>query len=379
MIWGESMNPTELLRELVSIPSVFPNENEISGYLVKMLTDLGFSIKTVDVRGRNNIIATYGKSKKYLCLYGHMDTVPPNAGMEEPYKLKEKGGIGRGLGAADMKGAIAAIMVAAGRAVKKGLPLKVAFGVDEENISEGAYAMMDSGALDDVDFLIGGESGNRDTAKEPFSVCYGGKGRIVFDATVHGVRSHAANKNDGINAIVKAGEFVCAADKMEFERHKYLGSTDIVIQSISGNADSFSLPDTCRVEFSVITTPNIKSAYVIDQLYSICKEKDIKADISLHKRPTPYGESYEVDRQNKFVQKLEGQLFRTNGITPMYAASVADENHFANRLGIPVMCIGPVSGGFHSVNEWIRMDSLDALVKAYEKAIELHSEYLNRN
>ncbi len=371
------MDATELLRKLVSIQSVFPHENEISDYLSSLLSDIGFSVETVDTGGRKNIVATYGESRKYLCLYGHMDTVPPNTGMNEPFKLKEKDGIGRGLGAADMKGGVAAIITAARTAVRNRLPLKVVLGVDEENISEGAHAIIDSGLLKDAGFLISGESGgeslNSETIKEPFTVCYGRKGRILFDATISGVRSHAANKKEGINAIVKAAEFACAADKMSFPEHETLGSTDIVVQSIVSNADSFSIPDACDISFSVITTPNIKSTSVLKKLNDFCKNKNININIRAHSRATPYGESYEVDRQDGFVQKLESQLFKPNGVKPVYAASVADENVFANRLGIPVISMGPVSGGFHALNEWIRLDSLNATTKAYEKAIALYN------
>jgi succinyl-diaminopimelate desuccinylase len=373
------MGATELLRKLVSIPSVFPNEGEISKYLGDVLSDYGFSIRKVKADGRECIVATYGRSRKYLCLYGHMDTVPPNAGMDRPYELKERKGIGTGLGAADMKGGVAAIVTAARTAVENDLPLKVALGVDEENISAGAHAIIDSGALKDVDFMIcgesGGESGNARSMKEPFNVCYGRKGRVLFDATVSGVRTHAATRKEGINAIVKSSEFVCIADAMRFPRHAHLGDTDVIIQSISGEADSFSLPDACNIEFSVIATPNVRSADVVKKLYASCKRKNIAIDIGVHTRATPYGESYEIDRRNPFIRRLESRLFRQNRITPLYAASVADENMFANRLGIPVISMGPVSGGFHSVNEWIRMDSLNSAVEAYERAIELYNSH----
>jgi acetylornithine deacetylase/succinyl-diaminopimelate desuccinylase-like protein len=370
------MNATELLKKLVSVPSVFPSENTISKYLNSLLSGYGFSVRTMDTDGRENIIATYGKAKRYLCLQGHMDTVPPNTGMAEPYKLKGKHGLGIGLGAADMKGGVAAIVTAAKTAVNQGLPLKIVLTVGEENIFEGSNTIINSKALEDVDFLIsgesGGESGDSKSAKEPFNVCYGRKGRILFDATISGRRSHAARKQDGINAILKSSEFVYGVERMQFPKHKHLGNTDIVVQSISGKADSFSVPDKCAIEFSVITAPNIKSRVVLDKLSNLCKEKGIEAEIKIHKRLTPYAESYEVNRSNPFLRKLEKNLFIPNGIKPLYAASVADENVFANGLHIPVIGMGPVSGGFHSVNEWVNLKSLEATTKAYEKAIALY-------
>jgi acetylornithine deacetylase len=369
------MDARALLRRLVSIKSVFPGENEISEYLGGVLRDEGFSVRKVSTQGRMNIVATHGRQRKYLCLYGHMDTVPPNEGMRSPYRLIERNGIGRGLGAGDMKGGVAAIVTAAKSAAEQGLPLKVALGVGEENISEGAHSMIDSGALDDAAFIISGESGESGGSAapgRPFNVRYGRKGRLVFDARIHGKRAHAANKREGINAIERASRFVRMAETMRFPLHRQLGSTDVVVQGIRSDADSFSVPDACDVQFSLLTTPNVKSRQVIERMEGWCMRNGVVADIRPHLRATPYGESYEVDRSHPFIVRLERELFEPLDVRPAYAASVADENVFANRLGIPVISMGPVSGGLHSANEWIRLDSLDNTVRAYEKAIELY-------
>src|SRR5437667_6714773 len=100
------MNTMMLLKKLISIPSIFPNENMISEFLKKYLEDLGFSVRVIQTKpNRYNLIATFGKSKKYLGLYGHMDTVAPGEQRKtNPFEMTIKNSKAFGLGVADMKG-----------------------------------------------------------------------------------------------------------------------------------------------------------------------------------------------------------------------------------------------------------------------------------
>jgi acetylornithine deacetylase/succinyl-diaminopimelate desuccinylase-like protein len=67
-----------LLTELVSIPSVFPNENKLADVLTNKLELLGFRVQHVQTGTRKNIVTPFGVATQYLGFYGHMDTVPPH-------------------------------------------------------------------------------------------------------------------------------------------------------------------------------------------------------------------------------------------------------------------------------------------------------------
>jgi acetylornithine deacetylase/succinyl-diaminopimelate desuccinylase-like protein len=151
------MNITELLQKLISIRSVYPDEQEISAYIVTYLQKIGFEVTTVTTgNDRNNIVATFGKSDLYLGFYGHMDTVPPDSAYsQDPFSMwVEDGNIARGLGVCDMKGGLSAILKIAEYAVGKNLPVKLIFGVDEEDISQGAHDLVDSCLLKDISYLL---------------------------------------------------------------------------------------------------------------------------------------------------------------------------------------------------------------------------------
>jgi succinyl-diaminopimelate desuccinylase len=363
-----------LLKELVAIPSVFPNEQEISNFLANYLEEIGFKVQKVPTqKTRNSIIATYGNAEKYLAFFGHMDTVPPEKEIKNPYKAVIKENRATGLGTEDMKGGIAAILKTGEFAVEQKLPLKLVFAVDEEDISRGANDLCASGLLKDINFFIAAESGQIQNMHQPYNVCYGRKGRILFELEVIGKQAHAADSKKGKNAIDAAIDILSEIKKMKLPLHKLLGASEIVIQSIQAESDSFSIPDKCMIKFSLLTTPQIKSLEVAEKIKNIAKKLNIKINIQLAKRETPFGESFEVDTKNKFLKLLEKEIFTPDKVVPIYTPSVADENVFANRLKIPVISLGPIGAGGHSKDEWLDLKSLKIVEATYKRIVELYS------
>jgi acetylornithine deacetylase/succinyl-diaminopimelate desuccinylase-like protein len=367
------MELIKLLKELVAIPSVFPNEQKISNFLAKYLEEIGFTVEKVPTqKTRNNIIATYGKAKKYLAFFGHMDTVPPEKEIKNPYKAVIEGNRAAGLGTEDMKGGIAAILKTGEYAVEKKLPLKIVFSVDEEDISRGANDLCTSGLLKNIDFLIAAESGQIQNIHQPYNVCYGRKGRILFELEVIGKKAHAAESKKGKNAIDAAVHLLSEIKNMELPLHRLLGVSEIIIQSIQSESDSFVIPDKCMIKLSLLTTPQIKSSEVAEKIKNLAKKLNIKIDIRLAKRETPFCESFEVDTKNKFLKLLEKKIFIPDKVEPIYTPSVADENIFANRLKIPVISLGPIGGGGHSRDEWLDIKSLRIVEARYKEIVKLY-------
>ncbi|MFA6328945.1 MAG: M20/M25/M40 family metallo-hydrolase, partial [Candidatus Micrarchaeia archaeon] len=143
------MEQMALLRKLVSINSVFGSEGEMGEFLEAQLARQGFSVRRVEIApGRFNVVGERGSRGKPILLYGHMDTVPPYGEWEggDPFRLREEEDKLSGLGVFDMKAGVAAMLCACGERTDR--RLRVVFGVDEENDSEGAHAVAASGLFD---------------------------------------------------------------------------------------------------------------------------------------------------------------------------------------------------------------------------------------
>ena len=362
------LTPQDLMRQLVAIPSVFPNESDVSHFIEKFLLEHGLAVERVLTQeNRPNLVATSAKGNAALGFYGHIDTVKPALDYtRDPFRVEFDGEIARGLGVGDMKGGVACIMCAAVFAAKNRIPAKFIFGVDEENISIGAHDLIDSGKLAGLRQMIVAESGQIRDQNQPFSVCYGRRGRFVMQIEVIGRSAHAAEASAGLNAIVECAKATALINSLEFNAHPSFGATTIVIDYIEGSSNAFSVPERCELRASVLTTPLDKSAQVCQRVKELLSAHAIEVNVSMAPRATPYAESYEVARDHEFVRRFESKILHPNNVVPIYTGSVADENVFASRLAIPVITLGPIAGGDHTATEWVSVPSLANVLSAYQ-------------
>jgi len=357
----------EMLKTMISIPSVFPNEEKFGNYMNGLLRKAGFSTKVYSLPGaRPNIVATSGKAPAYFVFYGHLDTVEPAIDYEQnPYEMIVDGDIVRGLGVADMKGGIAAMFIAAQVLASRGVPIKFILGADEENISLGAHHLCDHHALDDVGLLIVAEMGMPIVEGQLYQFSLGRKGRASITVDITGRKSHAAQASKGVNSIVEGVRFLSRLLSIELPSHSKLGAPSFVPQYFYSETKSFSLPEVTTIRLSALSTPEMSNGVMLGMVNDLLAELNIDGKAFFTPRETPYGESYEVNIDDPLVRSVLQNMVQRDGVSPKYASSVADENIFAYRCGFPVLTLGPTGGGEHTAREWVSLASLVACVERY--------------
>lgn len=358
----------ELFENLISIKSVFPEEKEVCEYVERYLLEIGLHVERVySAQERFNLVAWNGEHPRYLGFYGHLDTVPPALDYErDPYSIRWDGSIAKGLGTSDMKGGVTCILRAAEIVAQENLPVKVILGVDEENISVGANDLAKSEYLRDVAFLISAEGARLIDEEQVITSVFGRKGRIVLDVLVQGQAAHAADADQGVNAITQAARLMLALDELTFPIHGRMGSTQLLVEAINSEASAYSLPEQCMIRVSALTSPGTSSEDCIHAITECAQTLSINAQVHLHPRPTPYSESYEIDLNDAFLQKIQEEILNPLQITAQYSGSVADENVFARELAIPVLCLGARGAGIHQAHEWVDFDSMLKLIEVYQ-------------
>ncbi len=372
------MESIELLKSLVSINSVFPNEKEAAEFVEMILIENGFNVGRLEIsKDRFNIIGERGVRGKPILFYSHIDTVPPYGQWQcSPFELREDEHDNdklRGLGVVDMKSGVAAILKAVeGETDRK---IRVAFGVDEENISEGAHSIAKSGFLKDVEVGICTEiATSKNQLLGPQAITLGRRGRCVIELEIPGRSAHGAQAEKGINAINEAARLVGELEKLNgnLGTHELLPPPTQFIRKINAENTSLSLPEYAVIELDRhMVTPETPETVLedvqrfIDSLYSEGKFSEIdgkKITIKLKERKTPYLAPYITPQDNAYVQKLASVVREKLG-EPVYnyGASVADENIFAS-YGIPMISIGPKGGEEHTRNEWLSKSSYLQLI-----------------
>jgi len=326
------------------------------------------------------VVGERGTTGRPILFYGHMDTVPVYGQWQgSPFEPREDGDLLYGLGACDMKAGLAAILFACRQETER--RIKVVFGVDEENDSAGAHAVVNSGFVKDCEVGICTEiatSGNN--AIGPRAITLGRRGRCMLEIIVPGKSSHGASLEHGVNAITEASKLAIELEKMNgnLGSHELLPAPTQFVRTFSSDSGSLSVPDIAILNIDRhMVVPETPESILetmqnfIDGLYErgIFTEIDgRRITVRIKPRDVPYLMPYVTSSDNPHAV-LISDIVRTQLGEPVYnyGRSVADENIFSNA-GIPMISIGPKGGNEHSANEWVSKSSylqLIEVLKAY--------------
>lgn len=382
LLKGDSMDSMELLRELVSMDSVFPKERRIAEFIEMILIENGFQIKRIEVSpGRFNLVAERGTRGRPIMFYAHLDTVPPYGQWQgNPFQLREEGDKLFGLGVVDMKAGVAAILKAVEEETDR--KILVVFGVDEENVSAGSHALVLSGLLKDVEFAVSTEIATSEKQLlGPQAITLGRRGRCVLEISVPGRSSHGAQAEKGVNAVAEASRLVLELEKLNgsLGSHPSLPPPTQFIRKLSAESTSLSVPDIAIIELDRhMVTPETHESVLkstqdfIDSLYQQDRFNEIygrRITVRLKTRETPYLQPYVVQPGDQYVQKMASAVRQVAGEPQYtYGASVSDENRFA-AAGIPIISVGPKGGEEHTSAEWCSKGSYLQLIEVLKTFI----------
>jgi succinyl-diaminopimelate desuccinylase len=373
----------ELLIKLISINSIFPDEKKIAEFLLSYLDNQGFLVKKQYISpDRFNILAEKGSGQKSYLLYAHLDTVQVYGKWQaDPFSLRINGDKATGLGTADMKGGIVAILKAVENFLPVNYKLKVCFGVDEENYSEGAYKLAQTDWLNDVQGILVPESSLPavKSLKAASTITLGRKGRVVYTIRIYGKSAHGVEPALGINAIEQGAKLIIALNEFEKTSHPELGETTFFIRRFEGKTLSLSIPDYAEIEidFHFVcpdTSEGLKEKLIlfITGLYekNYLSAAGKKFEIEFNSRPTPFLEPFIFSKEGAFIKIATKAVEKVYGESAYnYGQSVADENIFGN-MGIPTLTIGPLADNHHSAEEWVSLESLEKLTVIYREILE---------
>lgn len=357
----------DLLKELVSISSPFGREEKISRFIASFLEEHGFDVELLPVEGSADDVIAHLPGKRYtVVLNGHMDTVNPSPGWTRNPRGELDGDRFYGLGSADMKAGLAAIMAAFMEMaeVPKGERPSIIFTAvsDEEGYSRGAWELIKSGKLKDADLVLVAEPTGE-------KLMLGARGRFIVQVEVFGKRAHAARPHEGLNAIEELGRFVGNLWRIRFRNHRKLGIGSYCTLAIEGSADGLSVPDYAKAIIDRHIVIGEDWDKVEGELLRLAERIKLRARIRVEKfqRPTPDMLPYTVRENDRFVnifKSVHRSLLRSEPEI-IYGRSVGDFNYFGTYLGKPTLVYGPVGGNLHSPDEWVSVESMKRVKRLY--------------
>jgi acetylornithine deacetylase len=236
------MSVFALTRELIDIPSVTPEEEQVGLYLYARLSELcakyhGLAEMNEVEPGRSNVYAVFGEP--VVTLSTHMDTVPPFVPSREDAEFIW------GRGACDTKGIIACMITAAEQLLAEGTRnIALLFVVGEERNSAGAYyaAKHPKGSK----YIVNGEPTENQLA-------LGGKGALRYELVAHGKMAHSAYPELGESAIEKLLDVLETIRRIPLPVDQVLGPSTLNIGTIHGGRAPNVIPDEARAEIFIRT------------------------------------------------------------------------------------------------------------------------------
>lgn len=294
-----------------------------------------------------------------LMLNGHLDTVGV-AGMAEPFSARVEDGRLYGRGAQDMKGGVAAALMAVETLARRAKDARLQGDVslaavaDEEYKSAGTRALLDHGARADAAIIM-----------EPtgLEVVTAHKGFAWAEVETQGRAAHGSRPEEGRDAILFMGRVLGAIEQLEADltarpRHPKLGRGSIHTSLVAGGQELSSYPAACKLSLERRLLPGEDGQTLERELCAILarlggEDPDFRAAATLgYSAP-----AIETPEDSPIARTLAACARRAVGPTipfgPFGAQSFWTDAALLSAAGIPSVLFGPGGAGLHSSVEYV--------------------------
>ena len=324
-------------------------------------------------KNRANLVAHIksNQKRKSLLFACHLDVVPAGDAVwnSSPFEPVQRDGKMFGRGAADMKGGIAAISIAAAEIVKSGVQLTgdiiIASTAGEEVDSCGMKKFIDK-----YNHLASNLQGVIVPEPTGFDIITAHRGILWLEVTTHGKTAHGSMPHLGINAIEQMVKLLNELDGWQIpcEPDKLLGKCGFSVNCIEGGKATNVVPDSCSVKIDIRTLPTQSHREIIglfQDKFEKLKHSDSRfdAEVKIIREST----GLLTDDNSEFVKNF----CTVTEIAQTKAVGFTTDGPYLAGFG-PVVIFGPgESGVCHQPNESIALAALEKAV-AYYKAIILN-------
>lgn len=361
-----------LAKDLISRPSVTPLDEGCQTLMAERLARLGFVIEPMVFEDTTNLWARRGSEGPLFCFAGHTDVVP--AGPLEkwdtpPFEPTIKDGMLHGRGAADMKGSLAAMVVATERFVAEHPDHKgsIAFLItsDEEGpFINGTVRVIDTleARNEKIRWCIVGEPSS--TAQVGDVVKNGRRGSITGDLLVRGVQGHVAYPHLADNPIHKAAPALAELAAIEWDKgNAYFPPTSFQIANIQGGTGASNvIPGELQVQFNFRFSTELTDDTIKTRVHEILDRHGLEYELTwtLSGHPFLTADGALLKATVDAIEEVSGRH------TELSTSGGTSDGRFIAPTGAQVLELGPLNATIHKVNECVSVADLDTLALMYQ-------------
>ncbi|MGA9856024.1 MAG: succinyl-diaminopimelate desuccinylase [Gammaproteobacteria bacterium] len=362
----------ELTKELVARPSLTPEDAGCQQIIAARLSKLGFKTEHMRFGQVDNLWARFGTESPLLVFAGHTDVVPPGPKEQwhsDPFTPIVKNGFLYGRGAADMKSALAAMVVAVEQFLATGPKPRgsIAFLItsDEEGPSvDGTVKVMEilEKRSEKIDWCVLGEPSCLENFGD--TLRHGRRGSLTGLLHVRGIQGHVAypeRANNPIQQVLPALMELCTT-RWDTAGNSHFPPTSFQISNFhSGTGAGNVIPGHADVRFNFRYSTAVTAVELQTRVHEILDRH--KVNYSLEWRPM--GEPF-LTKPGQLSSVVQDVVEKITGLRPkLDTGGGTSDGRFIAPAGAQVVEFGPLNTSIHKIDEYVAIAELETLTQVY--------------
>jgi succinyl-diaminopimelate desuccinylase len=364
-----------LSKDLIAFKSITPSDAGCLEYIQNYLATLGFTFTRLDRNKTSNLIATYGNLKAATSVFafaGHVDVVPTGDGLKwkhNPFTLVEEDNLLYGRGIGDMKGAIAAFLVACSSYISNtNIPqdnaIMILLTSDEEGSGvDGMPVIVDYLKQNSINlkYCIVGEPTSINTIGDTVKI--GRRGSLNCHAEIIGKQGHVAYPSLAINPIHNFSKVLDELITTSWDNgNQYFPPTQLQITNInSGLGVDNVIPYNLHVRFN-LRYNNLHTAESLEKkITQLFDKHQLKYNTSWINSAQPF-----ISTQGKLSKVVAEAIKRETAIDTQFSTDGGTSDaRILIAVSSEILELGLTNQSIHQINEYIHKDELVSLSNIY--------------
>ncbi len=365
-----------LTQQLIALPSVTPVDHGCQQLIAERLAPLDFKAEYLNFEEVENLWLRRGTEGPVFCFAGHTDVVPTGpltAWDSAPFQPEIRDGLLYGRGAADMKGSIAAFVIAAENFVRNHPEHQGSIAMlltsDEEGPSKyGTVKVVETleARHEKITWCLVGEPSS---SKQLGDIIKNGRrGSLNAKLTVQGKQGHVAYPQLADNPIHRVAPALAELTSEVWDHgNEFFPPTSFQISNLNaGTGANNVIPGSLEALINFRFSTELTEAEIKLRTETILNKylSNYYLDWSLSGYPFLTRRGNLVSATVKAIQEI------VNIETELSTSGGTSDGRFIAPTGAEVVELGPCNATIHQINECVAVDDLEKLTLIYQRILE---------
>ena len=365
----------DLSLELLRQPSVTPVDHTCQSIMAERLAKAGFNIEHMRFEDVDNLWARRGTESPVFCFAGHTDVVPTgnlDAWNSAPFAPEIRDGKLYGRGSADMKTALAAMVIASERFTAKHPNHKgsIAFLItsDEEGPAiNGTVKVIEAleARNEKMTWCLVGEPSS--THQLGDIIKNGRRGSLNAKLTVKGKQGHVAYPHLAVNPIHTASKALAELCETVWDNgNEYFPATSFQISNLNaGTGATNVVPGVMTSLFNFRYSTEVTAEELKARTLEILDRNNVEYDIVWTHSGLPF-----LTPAGELVNAAKNAIRNVTGVEAELSTSGGtSDGRFIAPTGAQVLELGVLNASIHQIDEHVNVADLEPLAEIYEQIL----------